>query len=148
MGLMFCNDVLNTQERGQFKKLDPAQGGTAEMDWKDYCKSFAITDSRLRFTHESISSKFGCGPHRGKPVANLIEMLENGAMMTESLPALVAVNWRGLIFVVFGNRRLYALKQFALRHGAWPAGCTPRVRIIVHDIPFAHIADEKLRTTF
>ena len=65
----------------------------------------------------------------------------------EALTPLVAVAWREVLFVVFGNRRLKALMEYGRDHGPW-ASPMPQVRVIVRDFSFDHIEPDSLRYAF
>ena len=58
---------------------------------------------RVWFTH---------GPHAGMCVEDLVESSLKQEVRPEGLTPLVEVAWRKNLFVVFGNRRWWALKEF------------------------------------
>jgi hypothetical protein len=143
------DDILHeTKDRSSCKRLDPAQGCAAEEQWSHLLEELEISDSRLRQTHHRISGRFNLGPHRGQSVAKLITDFESGMARPEQLTPLVAAKWKGCLWAIFGNRRLHASKEFVRRHGAWPCGQAPRVRVIVHDFHGSDIHDLHLRHVF
>ena len=77
---------------------------------------------RVWFTH---------GPHAGMCVEDLVESFLKQEVRPEGLTPLVEVAWRKNLFVVFGNRRWWALKEFCRRHGIWTEQA-PQVRVLVH----------------
>ena len=111
------------------------------MKWHD------ITDLRFCNTHDKVSPTFAHGPHEGLPVEDLAQSSMLDQERPEALPPLVAAGWRGGLYVVFGNRRLWALLEYRRRHRPW-TGRAPQVRIIVHEFPFDHIEPERLRHAF
>jgi len=111
------------------------------MNW------YAIDEPRFRASHDKVSPRFTHGAHAGMYVADLVESFMRDEERPEGLTPLVAAGWRGGLYVVFGNRRLWALQQYKDRHGPW-TGRTPQIRVIVHEFPFSHIEPEKLRHSF
>ena len=83
------------------------------MSWHD------ITDLRFCNTHDKVSPTFAHGPHEGLPVEDLAQSFMLDQERPEALPPLVAAGWRGGLYVVFGNRRLWALLEYRRRHRPW-----------------------------
>ena len=99
------DDMLSeAKDRRDLKDLDPAQGGCAEQQFSNILQNIRINDDRLRQTHETISSVFRLGMHKGWPVDELVSDFINGTAKPSDLPALVALEWKGQLWVVFGNR--------------------------------------------
>jgi len=89
----------------------------------------------LRHTHGEISKRFRHGQHRGQLVDGLAQKLRGGEVQAADITPLVVIQWGRELWVVCGNRRLKALKDFALQA---PQGAPPvRVRCILHK----HIAN-------
>ena len=64
--------------------------------------------------HSSISMRFRSGPHAGQPVTKLIQELQSGKVASDEITALVGLeDTAGQIWVLCGNRRLYAYKKYA-----------------------------------
>ena len=78
---------------------------------------------------------FRHGPHAGLPVSDLVDSFMSGEERPEGLTPMVAAAWRGNLYVVAGNRRLWALLEFVKRHGPWNDLPVPQVRVIVHEFP-------------
>ena len=60
---------------------------------------------------------FKHGPHAGERVYDSVHELLNDDMETTDLTPMVAVQYHGQLYVVFGNRRLKALKEYAFTRG-------------------------------
>jgi len=103
--------ILHAAQRGA-SQLDPSQNPGAHLSWRRTLTSQPV-DS-LKFTHEDISGSFRLGrqPGAGKPLLELTQELFDGKVKPSDLPALVAVRHSGSLWVVYGNRRLKALKSF------------------------------------
>eukprot|EP00435_Cladocopium_sp_Y103_P011220 s1597_g2.t3 len=128
------------------RSLDPAICPEAEWIWKPLWLD--LDDARLKCGHATISRRFGHGQHTGQPVQQLVVDLQMGRLKPQQLPALVAVASRGDIFVVCGNRRCFAVKEFAKSTPPWKRPyCW--VRVIVHDFPqLPQIGDPAQRMAF
>jgi len=122
--------------------LDPSRDASAQHRWARLVRWFDITDDRLRNTHGVISATFRHGSHGGQSVEALVQKYLRGEDRPEYLTTLVAVEWSGKFFVVFGNRRLHAVKEFARRMPPLQNNdSVPKVRVIVHRHPFQIIRD-------
>ncbi|CAJ1375887.1 unnamed protein product [Effrenium voratum] len=117
------------------KEWDP---GAAYADVDQVLESWVhlleLRDARtLLWAHERISSCFRHGEHQGRPVASLVADLRNGLDSMDIMPLVGVEDERGT-WVISGNRRLHALRTWALE-------CEGEVlvRILVHkhgkDIP-------------
>ena len=111
------------------RDLDPAQNAAAAERWRDQLQWCPVMS--LWHTHSDVSSVFANGKHGGQSVEDLTKGLVEGVVQPWELPPLVAVQHGGHLWVVFGNRRLKALKQFAERSGS-PGDI--QARVIVHDL--------------
>ena len=139
-------DILRA-ERCRYKQLDPAQDAGASQRWSGIMDWYAIDDLRFRASHNEVSPTFTHGPHAGMRVQDLVECFMRDDERPEGLTPLVAARWRGALYVIFGNRRMWALTEFNKRHGPW-TGRVPEVRVIVHDFPFEYIQPDQLRFSF
>ena len=106
--------------------------------------------SELRYSHDAVSSTCRHDPHRGKHYRTLVEDLLAGMRPLE-LPALVAVAWQEAVWVICGNRRCSAIKDFVERQTYQP--CDDRkaahVRVIVHKFSeLSDIRDEVAKLAF
>ena len=129
----------------RYQQLDPAQDAGATCRWSCFMNWYAIDEPRFRASHDKVSPRFTHGAHAGMYVADLVESFMRDEERPEGLTPLVAAGWRGGLYVVFGNRRLWALQQYKDRHGPW-TGRTPQIRVIVHEFPFSHIEPEQCVT--
>eukprot|EP00746_Dinoflagellata_sp_MGD_P125567 gnl/MRDRNA2_/MRDRNA2_60335_c0_seq3.p1 gnl/MRDRNA2_/MRDRNA2_60335_c0~~gnl/MRDRNA2_/MRDRNA2_60335_c0_seq3.p1 ORF type:complete len:485 (-),score=88.42 gnl/MRDRNA2_/MRDRNA2_60335_c0_seq3:330-1718(-) len=124
--------VANAAEEAvklQAWKLDPAQNPAAAQEWAHKVSSVKV--EILCHTHDTIHDIFKNGPHQGEKVENLIERLCKGETKPEDLPWLVvAVDADRVHWVVFGNRRLHALKEFRRISG----NNALMMHCIVHDL--------------
>jgi len=121
--------ILRSTSRGA-ARFDPAVRPSALEEWEhllQWCPVGALWN-----THKDVCPDFKHGRHRGRPVEDLTRRLLSGEEHPERLPPLVAVQHDGNLWVVYGNRRLKALKEFAARSGQ---GDDVEARVIVHDRP-------------
>lgn len=89
---------------------DPAQNPRALDDWRHLLQPVAV-DS-LKQTHDTVRKTFQHGPHKGENVMELCGKLLSGTVHVTDITPLVAMKYQGELYVVFGNRRLRALKNF------------------------------------
>ncbi|CAE8629382.1 unnamed protein product, partial [Polarella glacialis] len=122
--------------------MDPSRCADAERRWGHLIELFEPTD--LLQGHHEISPLFSNGTHKGWSVEGLPCDLQQGRVLAGELPPLVAARLKGEVYVVCGNRRLWALLECARR------ACrhSLKVPVIVHDHPFYHIHPESLRLRF
>lgn len=97
-------------------RYDPSQEGSDALR-NSWHLIRDIPVERLRHTHQTISSCFRLGDHCGMPVMELTKKLLDGRVLTSDIVPLVVVKLRGIHWVVHGNRRLKALKEFHLQSG-------------------------------
>ncbi|CAL1149534.1 unnamed protein product [Cladocopium goreaui] len=114
-------DVLR-HFRQQIRNLDPS---SPSEKWRHLVQWFDITDMRLRFAHSNVSHTFRQPPHKGYKLTELVDSFLRG----DERP--VAADWKGLLRVVCGNRRLWTLREFLRRHGGW-THAVPHTPVIVH----------------
>lgn len=91
-------------------KYDPSHGGDALRNSRHLLTEIGV--DRLRHTHQTISSTFRLGDHCGMPVMELTKKLLDGRVTEREIVPLVVVKIGVKYWVVHGNRRLKALKEF------------------------------------
>jgi hypothetical protein len=96
-------------------RFDPAASRHARHSWGHLAQCLNVT--RLYFTHEQVSSKFLHGPRKGESVELLVKKLLSGWVAVDNITPLVVMKCAQQFWVVFGNRRLKAVKEFAARPG-------------------------------
>lgn len=122
-------------------RFDPAQDPSALGRWSHLLEDLDV--SLLRQTHDCIGSRFAHGPHKGERVMALVPKLEAG-LPTKRVTPLVVAKCIAKFWVVFGNRRLKALKEYA-------ALVYPRkvqMHCIVHDLDASQQVDKALLAKF
>jgi len=92
-------------------RYDPAVNPGAEHKWRHSIEGLDV--KTLKQTHDVVSETFAHGPHRGKPVEGLTRELQERHGDTRKITPLVVIRGFGADWVVFGNRRLKALKMYA-----------------------------------
>ena len=100
--------LLETLARGACTRFDPSRNVRLLKQSFSMCR---VMD--LHFTHSDVSRTFLHGPHKGEHVVDLVHKLQTGAVTPSDLPPLVVVVVAGANWVVYGNRRLKALREFA-----------------------------------
>lgn len=90
-------------------QYDPSHGGAGLTRGSHLERNVDVAD--LRYTQQTVSSKFRQGAHGGMPVLELSRMLYLGRVAVHDITPLVAVKLEDKIWVVHGNRRLMALKN-------------------------------------
>lgn len=128
----------------RYTDLDPSRNPQAEDTYRRYCKWFDANDERIRFSHDSICSRFRHGGHEHENTESLVHELVNGSVVAGQIPPLVCIQYRGALRVIFGNRRLHAYRVAAgqARQEIW-------FRMIVHKYPeLDSIRDRALRHAF
>jgi len=133
----------------RIRDLDPSICGRAEWHYGHLIQHIPLHDQRLRGGHAEISARFRHGPHKDQQVQTLIDDLRTGKCKANLLAPLVAVKFAGFLLVVCGNRRWYAVREFAKKMPPWRKKEDEYVRVIVHDFPaLRHIRDDQQRTVF
>ena len=120
---------------------DPAQNSAAWQTWQHLAQYIGV--SELLQTHDDVSPKFLHGPHRGESVADLTRKLCVGEAYVEDITPLVVVRFQHAYWVVFGKRRLKALKDFQQCCGE-----DVRMCCIVHDLDDRPTVPHQLVTKF
>ena len=124
--------------------LDPSRWKYAESEWASFAEWHDIDD--VLQGHDRISPTFMHGDHEGQHVDDLIEDLVNGVVRPSQLTTIVAARVTGRLYTVYGNRRLYALREYSKRcrgNNDKPE----QIKVIVHPAPFEHL-DLKTRNQF
>ena len=105
----------------QNRDWDPASPKFDHCTWAHCIQRIDV--EQLHFAHASISMTFRNGRCKGEPVQTLTNKLLSGETQVEDIPALVGVqDLHGKVFIVSGNRRLFALKAFADQLPKGPKG--------------------------
>lgn len=91
-------------------KYDPARTADA-LQKQESCLQIVLVNE-LRFTHAEINGAFRHAPHQGVLVSDTAAKLKNHECQVEDLPALVVMTFEKQKWVIMGNRRLKALKEF------------------------------------
>ena len=74
----------------------------------------------------------------------LIDKLVSQKVRPAELPTIVAALFEGRLWTVYGNRRIYALREYAKRF--IEAGRVPdQIKVIVHPAPFKHLDEQTHR---
>lgn len=109
---------ISVRQRGLIQDMargaclfDPAQNPSAMQQWEHKVRKVPV--DLLRFTHNTVTERFRNGPHKGMKVTELTRQLVSGATTPDQITTLVVVLHKRVHNVVFGNRRLKALKDFA-----------------------------------
>jgi len=123
------------------RRLDPAVMKNAEEAWMHLIRRCDV--SELRHTHNTVAETFLNGSFRGTRVSELTVKLRQGLTKLADIPPLVAVDFWGKLFVVCGNRRLRALRDYASETSS-----PTEVQVIVHRLPLDSIEDASLRCAF
>jgi len=97
---------------GGAARHDPARDTRLTRDQEQ--KAELVEVQRLKFCHETISSHFMHGGHRGMHVLTLLRELHAGLVQVSQLPPMVVIRTSsGDMDVACGNRRLYCLQRYA-----------------------------------
>ncbi|CAE7504952.1 unnamed protein product [Symbiodinium sp. KB8] len=143
---LLLKDILKGELHSLWR-LDPSRNPEAERDYAECLDWYYTSDPRIRFSHDEVSDVFLHGAHRGQPVEATVQQLLCGEAISYEIPALVAMEWSGKLYIICGNRRFKAFKQCYERTG-WDA----RFKMIVHTGPSSHpcrtIPDQTLRMLF
>lgn len=120
--------------------LDPALSDCSSA-WK--CLTRTVSLETLRYSHDVISATFSNGMHSGELVRDLTGKLLRQECCALDLPPLVVIESEGqsCLFVICGNRRFWALKEFAAQSRS-----DPFIRVIVHSFPeFTTVRNRRMR---
>ena len=141
MQIQMVKDALRRDSR-VLKQLDPSRDERAEGTYWRYL-SWRYASEDIRYGHDRISNKFLHGGHEGQSVGSLSEKLHTREVRGEDLPALVAISYQRRLFVIYGNRRLHAIKECWRRYGK-----DVRFKLIVHEYPGLPGIPSELRNLF
>jgi len=106
--------LIRDMKRGA-NKFDPAQYPEAASTWQHRMRELDV--GSLLQTHQEVSATFLHGPHHGESVRGLTEKLLSGRVRPCEITPLVVVKFLAQNWVVFGNRRLKALKDYQMNVG-------------------------------
>lgn len=126
-----CRTFNEEQERflkhlqGNCASFDPAVDTSALEVWRDHIEWIDV--SRLHFTRPTIAERFLHGPHKGELVSDLKRQLRTGKVQSKDIIPLVVMKWEQRYWVIRGNRRLKALKDYV------PSTLSISVRCVVHE---------------
>ena len=144
------NEFLRSEISGSgqiLASLDPSRDDRAETTYAWLIREIDV--SRLRYSHDNISRKFLHGPHKGQNVETLSDDLWHDRLRTADVKPLVAVSWKGAVWVICGNRRCHAMKSYVYWLGSQNSLPVPKARVILHDFPrLSGIRDEQVRWAF
>jgi len=133
---MMRHRLMTIMTRG-VSRLDPAECQSALRRWRHLEQMVEVR--HLRHTHCDVSPTFKSGPHRGQLVSDLSRALQDG-YPTHNIKPMVVVRNVSEFWVVCGNRRLKALKDF---QSARP-DLDIRAPCIVHDVNGASKVPQQL----
>ena len=148
MQSVMINEFLRSEFEGSSRllaSLDPARDETAVQTYASLITEIPV--SQLRYSHGNISRRFLHGEHRGMNIRTLTEQLYHGTLQTTDVKPLVGVSWNDAVWVICGNRRCHAMKEYV----EWlaPGHPMPKARVILHDFPkLWGIQDEQVRWAF
>lgn len=111
--------------QGNCAGFDPAVDASALKIWHDRVKWIDV--SGLNFARPSVPKRFLHGPHKGELVSELKKQLRTGKVQSKDIIPLVVMKWDQRYWVICGNRRLKAMKDYA------PSMLPIKVRCIVHE---------------
>lgn len=126
-----CRSFSEEQEsflklvQGNCASYDPALDIAALKTWEDRVQMIDV--SSLHFTRSAISKRFLHGPHKGELVSDLKKQLRMNRVQSKDITPLVVMKWDLRYWVICGNRRLKAMKEYA------PSMLPIKVRCIVHE---------------
>ena len=130
---VMINEFLHNEIRGSGRilaQLDPARSDTAVKTYAHLIREIEV--SQLRYSHSNISKTFRHGEHQHQKLETLTQDLLSGRLRTEEVKPLVAVEWNGAVWVICGNRRCHAMKEYVRYR---PQSAMPKAKVILHDFP-------------
>ena len=112
-------------------RLDPAVSDRAIRESEHLLDWYEIR--QLQPGHSDVDPNFLHGPHCGVDVKELTQQLldedqRQSFDLLNTITPLVAARYRGMLVVVFGNRRTKALQDYVSQRGHWGRG-RPRIRV-------------------
>ena len=102
-------ELIKAMVRG-VRKFDPSRCPDAWDTWQHLAQRIVV--GRLLFTHHEISDQFLHAPHQGERVTSLKDRLLSKECFPNDVTPLVVIQFMGELWVVCGNRRLKAFKDF------------------------------------
>ena len=102
-------ELIKAMVRG-VRKFDPSRCPDAWDTWQHLAQRIVV--GRLLFTHHEISDQFLHAPHQGERVTSLKDRLLSKECFPDDVTPLVVIQFMGELWVVCGNRRLKAFKDF------------------------------------
>ncbi|OLP86998.1 hypothetical protein AK812_SmicGene31832 [Symbiodinium microadriaticum] len=102
---LLLKDILKGELHSLWR-LDPSRNPEAERDYAECLDWYYTSDPRIRFSHDEVSDVFLHGAHRGQPVEATVQQLLCGEAISYEIPALVAMEWSGKLYIICGNRRM------------------------------------------
>ena len=127
------HEFLRAEKKGKvLAGLDPARDPDAEWHYRHLIEQIEI--SELKYSHQNISERFLHGDQQGQSIHTLTDELYSGKLGATDVRPLVAVRWHGQVYVICGNRRCKAMKDFIERLHPWRWGLQ-KARVIVHEFP-------------
>lgn len=121
---------LESLSKKGLRDFDPSYQKRAFSKWQHLLRSVDLRE--LRHTHAQVSAKFRHGEHQGQRISDLTRQLKEGQVKSEDITPLVCLFWNDVHWVICGNRRLKALRDFA---SSKETGQVVLVNCIVHPDP-------------
>ena len=109
--------------------LDPACSETAVRVYASLIREIDV--SELRYHDCSSSMEFSHGGHKGQRVEMLSYDLWYGRLQTADIKPLVAMKYKGAVWVICGNRRCRAMKTYVDWLGPRRSEPVPKARVIL-----------------
>ena len=130
--------MLEAEERNwspTIRALDPAKDPKASERFQHLLRTFNASDSKVRFSHDSISKNFS----GDKKLEQLIDELKTGRKCPAELSPLVGYEFRKEFYVIMGNRRFFAYKE---------CGINLEFKMILHSEDFMTLENQEEREAF
>ena len=147
---VMINEFLHNEIRGSGRilaQLDPARSDTAVKTYAHLIREVEV--SQLRYSHANISKRFRHGEHQHQKVETLTQDLLSGRLRTEEVKPLVAVEWKRAVWVICGNRRCHAMKEYVRYLPQSDQSAMPKAKVILHDFPrLSALDDRDVRSAF
>ena len=121
---------LESLSKKGLRDFDPSYQEGACSKWQHLLRLVDLKE--LRHTHHQVSAKFRHGEHKGQRISDLTRQLQEGQVKSQDITPLVCLFWNGVHWVIGGNRRLKALRDFATSK---ETGQAVLVKCIVHPDP-------------
>lgn len=121
---------LESLTKKGLRDFDPSYQKGALSKWQHLLRSVDLKE--LRHTHAQVSAKFRHGEHQRQRISDLTRQLKEGQVKSQDITPLVCLFWNDVHWVICGNRRLKALRDFA---SSKETGQVVLVNCIVHPDP-------------